>query len=80
MKRKVPHIKVRLCAKSIKTGLLYSFSFGCPPELTDDVQEGIAREDAGVGFGAALCADGACDVGEPAQDVEAVGHPGPTCL
>ena len=49
-------------------------------ELIDDVQEAISRQDVGVSLCAALCVDGACDVTQLPEDVEAVKHHNPLTL
>ena len=43
----------------------------------DEVQEGVSRQNIGVSLGAALGIDGACDVRELAEYVEAVEHDDP---
>ena len=49
-------------------------------ELIDDVQETISRQDVGVSLCAALCVDGAGDIGKLVKDVEAVEHDNPLAL
>ena len=49
-------------------------------ELIDDVQETVSRQDIGVALSSALRVDGARDVAQLAEDVEAVKHHDPLAL